>query len=69
MTTIRNLWHDEGTGIACDRALTSAVAILVLAAAILTYLDARDELYERMSHKRKFVGLSTVVAEMAPRQV
>jgi hypothetical protein len=69
MTDIRKLWHDEGSAIERDRALTSSVAILALAAAILTYFDARDDLYERLSHKKKFAGLSTVVSEMAPRQV
>jgi hypothetical protein len=68
MTTIRSLWHDEGSAIERDRALTSSVAILALAAAILAYFDARDDLYERLSHKKKFAGLPTVVAEIAPHR-
>jgi hypothetical protein len=66
MTNIRMLWHDECTAIDRGRALTTSLLVLALTASAMAYFDARDDLYERMSHKRKFAALTTVVPETAP---
>jgi hypothetical protein len=69
MTNIRMLWHDECTAIDRDRALTTSLLVLALTTAAIAYFDARDGLYERMSHKRKLALLTTVVTDATPRQI
>jgi hypothetical protein len=69
MIDIRRLWRDDGSEIERDRVLTGSVLIFALAAASIAYFDARDDLYERLSHKKKFAALPAAVAEMAPRRL
>lgn len=69
MSNIRMLWRDDGSAIDRGRALTTSVLVLALTAAAIGYIDARDEVYERLSHKRLFAALSPVASDTMLRQL
>jgi hypothetical protein len=69
MSNIRMLWRDEGSGIDRGRAFTTSLLVLVLTAAAIGYIDARDEVYERLSHKRLFAALTPVASDTTLRQL
>jgi hypothetical protein len=69
MPNIRMLWRDEGSSIDRGRALTTSVLVLALTAAAIGYIDARDEVYERLSHKRLFAALWPAAPDTTLRQL
>jgi hypothetical protein len=69
MANIRTLWRDDGSAIDRGRALTTSLLVLALTAAAIGYIDARDEVYERLSHKRLFATLWPIASDTTLRQL